>query len=305
MNEFYTTAAAALNAASIPSSTYRIARALLDLAPTTGYVELSHEATKNVAGSTSWGTVRRHLITLQNAGLIMKWLNHSTRVYFVDYPPQPWMTEEPELINQRSLLIAERAEVIKIRSPKTDESLTNRAEDDHFRAQDDQNRASSDHFLPSTYTHARARSGVELSNDLDQDLNDSVLNSTQPLTPSQEWTAQLLTDPAVDLQPNNAAQIARLHKPAYVVKHVATWWPKRKEDSPGVLVYRLLKSKRQCKPNPHPSEEFLESEFWRTHYALAPDELAMELPSPPRPDRDNEMEFDDGLVVVYTGKNRR
>lgn len=280
MNEFYTATAAALNAASIPSSTYRIARALLDLAPATGYVELSHEATKTVTGSTSWGTVRRHLITLQNAGLIMKWLNHSTRVYFVDYPPQPWMQGDPEVINLRAKVITERAKVIAIRSPEAPPDLTDRAEDDHFRAQNDQNRAEDDHFSPATYTRTRAPGWVGLGNDLDQDPNDSIPNPTQPLTPSQEWVADLLTDPAISLLPSKVQDIARLHTPVYVVKHVATWWSKRREEGPGVLVYRLLKSRRQCKPNPHPSEEFLRSEFWRTHYALAPDELAAELPAP-------------------------
>lgn len=128
-------------------------------------------------------------------------------------------------------------------------------------------------------------SWVELSNDLDPDPDQVILNPTQPPTPTDvaEWVVALLTDPAIDLQPDNAKDIARLHKPTYVVKHVATWWEKRTELSPGVLVYRLLKSRRQCRPNPHPSDGFLESEFWREHYNLAPDEIVEALPAPINP----------------------
>lgn len=145
-----------------------------------------------------------------------------------------------------------------------------------------QNGTSSAPNQRATYTRTRAPGWVGLGNDLylDPDQDQLIPNPTQPLTPSQEWTAGLLTDPAINLLPSKVQDISRLHQPAYVVKHVATWWSKRREEGPGVLVYRLLKSRRQCKPNPHPSEEFLESEFWRTHYALAPDDLADELPAP-------------------------
>ena len=120
MNEHYTAVIRRLGTARISSSTYRAAIGLLNKATNTGYVELSHEATKEVMQVKAWGTVRGHLIALQNAGVILKWLNHSTRVYFVDYPPQQWMLDDPEVITQRAKVISGRSEVIKTPTPAED-----------------------------------------------------------------------------------------------------------------------------------------------------------------------------------------
>jgi len=287
MNAF-TQALDAILAANLPTATEVVAiRLLAEASKANGQYNCTWDDYLTLCNCANRGAAQRHLTRLSKVKII----HYSTndRVYIAFWA---WLGDDDRAKSARG-----RAETVHpTRQIGADEVRIANDDAPNQRVDAPNQRA--------TYTRARAPGWVELSNDLDQDLNDSILNSTQPLTPSQEWTAQLLTDHAVDLQPDNAMQIALLHKPAYVVKHVATWWPKRKEESPGVLVYRLLKSRRQCRPNPHPSEEFLESEFWRTHYALAPDELAMELPSPPRPDRDNEIELDD-VVLVYTGKNRR
>lgn len=135
MNEQYSQAVAAIEAADLPATIYRTARRLLDLAAThDGYLELTPVAMKQLCDTTADGTMRSHLIQMTLGGILA--YNNSQKhgriaVRFAAYPIpiiESWSSEliaqraktraeRSKLIDQRSKLIAQRAEMIDQRSP--------------------------------------------------------------------------------------------------------------------------------------------------------------------------------------------
>ena len=77
-----------INDAQLPATMYRTARLLLDLAnPTTGETAVTHDQMRAIAGTDSDGTVRKHLIRLQAAGIATYQRNAIVHVWFADWQP--------------------------------------------------------------------------------------------------------------------------------------------------------------------------------------------------------------------------
>ncbi len=120
MNEQYSAAVAAIEAADLPATIYRTARRLLDLAAAhDGYLELTPAAMKQLCDTTADGTMRSHLIQLMLGGILA--YNSSQKhgriaVRFAAYPIPIIESWSSELIAQRAKTRAERSKLIDQRS---------------------------------------------------------------------------------------------------------------------------------------------------------------------------------------------
>ncbi|MCL4862954.1 MAG: hypothetical protein KJZ93_26325 [Caldilineaceae bacterium] len=245
-------------------------------------MEINHDEAKQLVGTEAWGTVRAHLIALQRAGIVEKWLNHSTRVWFVEYPAPAW------LLADRAKARAGRSDPRDLPTETgTDEAAGNgeRAPGDQIRANHQQIRAPDDQ-IRANYQQTRAKTGDGIgryqvgrytnNEDLDSDrylptADPQTAPDVAELEPDQRWSFELLTDSDIGMMAANALKCARLHKPAYVVRHVATWWSTRRGRGAGALFNRLLNWK-QFPPHEEIDEDFLASDLYRRHYPLDEDD---------------------------------
>ena len=262
MNAF-TNALDAILAANLPTATEVTAiRLLAEANKTYGQYNCTWEAYLVLCNCTHRGAAQRHLTRLSKAKII----HYSTndRVYITFWA---WLDDGGRAESARG-----RAETVYPTRQNGADDLRIVKEDAPNLRVDAPNLRVDAPNLRATYTHAPAQGWVELSRvDPDLDPDQVIPNPTQPPPPAEEqaWTVGLLTDPDVDMQRPNAQRIAELHTPLYVVRHVATWWDKRTEESAGVLVYRLLRTIGKSKPRAHFSDAFLASDYWQRQYERA------------------------------------
>jgi hypothetical protein len=247
-------ALARIDEAGISAPIYRTARRLLDLAADSGYIEISHDQALHICETDAWGTVRRHLIALEKVGVIKKWLNHSSRVWFVGYPPPNWIEE---VFMPRAEVFTPRADARELRTPDEDDvsrsaqnralSDQNRALSDQNRALSDQNRALSDQIDPPAYTHAGAHVVVvdpDPSNE-EEGITTTTTTTTNPPNPTEQALSVALLA-HVGLKPMAATKrLAAEHPFGRIRDCVAYWWPQRKcvggrfEDAPLIVLHWL------------------------------------------------------------------
>jgi hypothetical protein len=266
-----------IEAANLPLAVYRTARRLLDRAMArNGYLEISHDEMLKICETEAWGTVRRHLIALQGAGIIKKWLNHSARVWFVDYPAPAWLGG----------VITERAEVIILRSPADDHGDDEnsvgspgdqiRANDERFRANDERFRAGDDQNRAQTAPPIGWLVGFDPNTSIlpDQDQTNQPTNQVAQTAEEQERSKRLLSDPEILAHVGNreayAAKTltyANEHAFPWLLQQVGSWWADmqaRRVRSIGALYKRIDSG---WTPDPWP-DEFLESDLYARHYPL-------------------------------------
>lgn len=263
-------ALAQIEAAEFTPKTLLAAKRLLAAADQrTGSLKANREQAGKILGTGSWGATRRMLVAIKKSGLI----HYSTNeLVYVDFCAWPSRGAESDL--QRSKSDLER-------SPDDDREGDGRALEITFRSPEIEKRAPEITSDPSTYTHASAHDGSEVGRyiqTLNPDLpEDQYLPTASPetekLTPEQQRSFAMLTDPDVGMIRGNALKCARLHTFSYIVKQTATWYVSRRERGAGALLKRLSDWGNFPPYSPVP-DAFLESELYRRHYPLDLDQQA-------------------------------
>ena len=267
MNDPYTTALTQIESADLTPKTRLAAKSLLQsVDPRTGHIKATRERAGEILGTTSWGATRRMLVKLKQAELI----HYSTNeMVYVDF--WAWLASghQSDLSRaksdlQRSLADDKRASEITFRAPEIEK-----------RAPEIEKRAPEITSPEVEEGDGIGRYWVGRYTNNEDPNSDRYLPTAVPqaageiaeLPPDQRWNFGLLTDPEIGMMPANALKCARLHKPIYVVKHVATWWGTRRGRGAGALFNRLLNWK-QFPPHEEIDEDFLASALYRRHYPL-------------------------------------
>lgn len=280
-------------AAELPAATERIAvRLLAEVHPDCGYVDLSWDEFLELAGIENRGAARRHLTRLKQARIAHYDTNDYVYVTFFAWPDAP----------DRARGRADE----RVDAPKVD---PDEAPNVPIRRVD-------------ALTPARPRAenggvkavglgGMVINPDLDQ-LEDypnqpTPTTADAPAAPDQAWVYGLLTDPEIDMLPENAVAAARLHTPAYVVRCISAWKAKTDSRGAGLLVHWLVKRPGAFRPG-QVSAEFLGSALYRRHYEQVallddPPDWVWDLPAPPRGNRfENADGMEGELVFVERGR---
>lgn len=323
MREVYTaTALSQIEEADLSAAHYRTARRLLDRVGADGELHLEHEEARALCDTQSTNTMRAHLITLQNAGILMYAINCQIHVGFLAWPAVEIRANSRAT---RSNLIATRSESRATRSNliefEPDDELT-RSQDDQIRAQDDQIRASCDQIRAQDDHFGGDKGGVVSWLDLPTPPSSEETNQPTNPAPNLETGPEPKTataDPvthalgislliAAGIAPVQAKAIADSAPLALIQRAVGYWWDNRevKFRSPGIIVH-WFKNLDSAGIPAELSSQFRRSDLYRRHRTraqtaadAASGERALSYPpAPPAVHRGPSVSTDDPLGALW------
>lgn len=224
----------------LPSSTMRLALKLLRLVDQTGSLCLDWEEILNLTGGvTNRGSVRRHLISLKQAGIITYATNGHVLLAFCAY-------------EGCALDIGQASETISARGFPCADAREWEHESVEHRVPARRNQRADARKMENRRAGFRAQSPLtppSVCLSVDQSLHEQTnkhvvsFHKEAPTLEEQERSFRLLTDPEVGIEQQQARQLAGKHHFGWIEKHVFAYQADRergKAQGTGALIHRLV-----------------------------------------------------------------